>query len=213
LRQRRPRHQPVQPLERGLRPRARDGRAALPHRVRHEPARPAQLTRAPSPMTPGSLMLLRHGESAANALGLFTGVLDVGLTPHGEQSCHEAAARVRAAVWWSDVVMAAELRRSWHTAQIVADAVGGRVLRHWRLNERSYGALSGLHKREVAGRYVTELFRHWRRSYEGRPEPLPEQTLRLWRALPPFDRLPPQALPPTEALADAVERLRPPRAG
>ncbi len=154
-------------------------------------------------------MLVRHGESAANALGLFTGMLDVGLTPHGEQSCLDAAARVRGTGWRPDVILASELARSWHTADIIAAAVGGRVTRHWRLNERSYGALTGYGKREVAERYGQDLFLHWRRSFDGRPDPLPDSTVDLWRTLPPFDRLPPQALAPTESLADVVERVRP----
>jgi len=154
-------------------------------------------------------MLLRHGESAANALGLFTGILDVGLTPHGEQSCREAAERVRSTGWRPDVVLASELVRSWQTAEIVAAAVGGEVVRDWRLNERSYGALTGYGKREVAERYGQDLFLHWRRSFDGRPDPLPEETVALWRTLPPFDRLPPEALTPTESLADVVERVRP----
>ena len=79
------------------------------------------------------------------------------------------------------------------------------VRRDWRLNERSYGALTGYGKREVAERYGHDLFLHWRRSFDGRPDPLPDRTVDLWRTLPPFDRLPPQALAPTESLADVVE--------
>lgn len=160
-------------------------------------------------MRTGSLTLLRHGESAANALGLFTGVLDVGLTPHGEQSCHDAAARLHATGWRPDLVMASELVRSWHTAEIVSAVVGGEVVRDWRLNERSYGALSGLRKRDVAERYGQDLYLHWRRSLDGRPDPLPDRTLALWRSLPPFAGLPPEAVAATESLADVVERVRP----
>ena len=160
-------------------------------------------------MSTGSLMLVRHGESAANALGLFTGVLDVGLTPHGEQASLDAAARLRGTGWRPDLVLASELARSWHTADIIAAAVGGRVEREWRLVERSYGALTGYRKRDVAERHGQELFLHWRRSYTGRPDPLPERLVRLWRSLPPFDRLPPQALPPTESRGAVVERGRP----
>lgn len=152
---------------------------------------------------------MRHGESAANALGLFTGILDVGLTPHGEQSTREAAARLTRTGWRPQVVIASHLVRSWHTAEIIAGAIGGRVSREWRLGERSYGALTGWHKRDVAERYGQELFLHWRRSLHGRPDPLPERTVTLWRSLPPFDALPPQALAPTESLADVVERVRP----
>lgn len=154
-------------------------------------------------------MLVRHGESAANALGLFTGILDVGLTPHGADSCREAAARLAATGWRPDVVMASELARSWSTAEIVAGVVGGEVTRRWRLGERSYGALTGFSKRDVAERYGQDLFLHWRRSFDGRPDPLPEATVALWRTLPPFDRLPAEAVAPTESLADVVERVRP----
>lgn len=154
-------------------------------------------------------MLLRHGESAANALGLFTGILDVGLTPRGERSCHEAAARVHATGWRPDLVLASELHRSWHTADIVSGVVGGEVLRDWRLNERSYGALTGFGKSEVAERHGQELYLHWRRSFDGRPDPLPEHTVRLWRSLPPFAGLPQEAVAATESLADVVERVRP----
>ena len=160
-------------------------------------------------MSFGSLVLVRHGESAANALGLFTGVLDVGLTPHGEQSNREAAARLAGTGWRPDVVLAPHLARSWQTAQAPAGEVGGTVVRDWRLGERSYGALSGYLKTEVAERYGHNLFLHWRRSLHGRPDPLPEATVRLWRSLPLFDGLPPEALAPTESLADVVERVRP----
>lgn len=160
-------------------------------------------------MTSGSLMLVRHGESAANALGLFTGLLDVGLTPHGEQSTLEAAQRLAGTGWRPDVVMASELVRSWHTADILAATVGGTVERHWRLGERSYGALTGYSKREVSERHGHERFLHWRRSLHGRPEPLRASTLALWRTLPPFVHLPPEALAATESLDDVVARLRP----
>ncbi|WP_324653400.1 2,3-diphosphoglycerate-dependent phosphoglycerate mutase [Georgenia sp. H159] len=157
----------------------------------------------------GSLMLVRHGESAANALGLFTGVLDVGLTPRGEQGSHDAAARLGASGWRPDLIVSSELVRSWHTADIIAARVGGREVRHWRLNERSYGALTGYRKRDVAERYGQDLFLHWRRSFDGRPDPLPAATVALWRSLAPFDRLPPEAVAATESLADVVDRVRP----
>lgn len=160
-------------------------------------------------MTTGSLVLVRHGESAANALGLFTGILDVGLTPHGEQSTREAADRLAVTGWRPDLVLASELARSWHTADIIAAAIGAEVQRDWRLGERSYGDLTGQLKRDVVEEHGEELFTHWRRSLDGRPGPLPEATVRLWRTLPPFDRLPPAAVAATESLADVIERVRP----
>ena len=83
------------------------------------------------------------------------------------------------------------------------------VVRDWRLNERNYGALSGYLKTEILERFGRERFLHWRRSYDGRPPELSEETLALWRRLPPFDRLPTAALTATESLADVVHRMVP----
>lgn len=159
----------------------------------------------------GTLMLVRHGESVANARELFTGVIDVGLTPSGERDCALAGGRLRQIGFTPDAIVTSELVRGWRTAELIAESIGfsGAVERDWHLNERNYGALSGHLKTEIKQRYGAEKFRYWRRSYDGRPPGLSEQTLTLWRRLPPFDRLPAEALTPTESLADVVERIRP----
>lgn len=161
--------------------------------------------------SPGTLALLRHGESVGNALEIFTGVLDVDLTPSGEMACAAAAHRLVAAGWLPDVVVTSELARGWRSAELLTAQLPGPVPveRDWRLNERSYGALSGHLKTEVAERYGHELYLHWRRSLYGRPPAVSAQTLALWARLRPFDRLPPEALVATESLADVVARLRP----
>lgn len=157
------------------------------------------------------MVLVRHGESVANARHLFTGVLDVGLTPAGEAECVLAGQRLDGIGWAPDVICTSELVRGWRTAELMATARPDpiTVTRHWRLNERSYGALSGYRKTEIAERFGYEQFLYWRRSLEGRPPPLSERTLALWRTLSPFDRLPAEALTATESLADVVERVRP----
>lgn len=163
--------------------------------------------------TPGSLVLLRHGESVGNVRQMFTGVLDVALTETGEAECAAAATRLLQTDWRPDVVVTSELYRGWRTTEIVAgilDPTGQvPVRRTWRLNERSYGALSGHLKADVRERFGTETYLYWHRSYEGRPPALDVRTLELWARLSPFDRLPAEALVPTESLADVVARLRP----
>lgn len=162
-------------------------------------------------MTPGTLMLVRHGESVANARSLFTGVLDVGLTPSGIRDCSLAGSRLRHLGFRPDALVTSELVRGWRTAELICEEIGflGTIERDWHLNERNYGALSGLSKAQVRIAHGDERFRFWRRSYAGRPPPLPERTLALWRTLSPFDRLPPEALTATESLRDVVERIRP----
>lgn len=158
-----------------------------------------------------NVVLVRHGESVANARHLFTGVLDVGLTPAGEAECVSAGERLAGIGWAPEVICTSELVRGWRTAELMASAWPDpiAVTRDWRLNERSYGALSGYLKTEIAERFGYEQFLYWRRSLEGRPPPLSAETLALWRTLPPFDRLPAEALTATESLADVVERVRP----
>ncbi|MGC0272769.1 2,3-bisphosphoglycerate-dependent phosphoglycerate mutase [Pseudactinotalea sp. Z1739] len=159
----------------------------------------------------GTLMLVRHGESVANARSLFTGVLDVGLTPSGIRDCSLAGSRLRRVGFRPDALITSELVRGWRTAELICEEIGfpGTIERDWHLNERNYGALSGLSKAQVRIEHGAERFRLWRRSYAGRPPPLPERTLALWRTLSPFDRLPPEALTATESLQDVVERIRP----
>ncbi|GAA4427090.1 phosphoglyceromutase [Georgenia halophila] len=159
----------------------------------------------------GTLVLLRHGESVGNAREIFTGVLDVDLTLDGEQACRDAGSRLIEAGFTPDLVLTSELARGWRTAELVTAALGidRPIARTWRLNERNYGALSGHLKADIRERHGKELYLHWRRSLDGRPPALDQQTVDLWRRLSPFDRLPADALTPTESLADVVERLQP----
>lgn len=46
------------------------------------------------------------------------------------------------------------------------------ISRHWRLNERMYGALQGLNKAETAAKYGEKQVKVWRRSYSIRPPPV-----------------------------------------
>jgi 2,3-bisphosphoglycerate-dependent phosphoglycerate mutase len=83
------------------------------------------------------------------------------------------------------------------------------VQRHWRLNERHYGALQGLDKKQTAERHGAEQVKLWRRSYDVPPPAVdpssPEHPANDWR----YRRLPPEVLPASECLADVVARVLP----
>ncbi len=81
--------------------------------------------------------------------------------------------------------------------------------RHWRLNERHYGALQGLNKKETADRHGAEQVLLWRRSYDVPPPPLDPDDERHPRHDPRYAWLPPDAVPATECLADVVDRMMP----
>lgn len=165
-------------------------------------------------MTPplADLYLLRHGESTANAQGLFTGVLDPSLTPLGLKEARGAAALLVAAGGRPALAFHSALRRTTETVAEMLPLLGDpapRVEADWRLDERNYGALTGQSKAAVAARYGVERFLAWRRSFALRPPALAEEQLEALRAAEPFRSLPPEALTPAESLEDVVARVVP----
>lgn len=159
------------------------------------------------------LVLLRHGESEWNARNLFTGWTDVDLTRAGEEEATRAG-QLLAGEPGLDLrlVHTSVLTRAIRTANLTLDAAGRSwlpVRRHWRLNERHYGDLQGLNKKETAERYGLEQVTQWRRSYDVPPPPLPEGDPRHPAGDPRYDDVPSDVLPATECLADVVARVLP----
>lgn len=159
-----------------------------------------------------TLILLRHGESEWNLKNLFTGWTDVGLTPEGEKEARHAGRLMAEAGLEPDVVYTSVLKRAIDTADIaIAEAGWGELptKRSWRLNERHYGALQGLDKKETAERYGDEQVLMWRRSYDVRPPALEPDDERHPSHHSLYDEVPRDEVPATEALADVVDRLLP----
>jgi 2,3-bisphosphoglycerate-dependent phosphoglycerate mutase len=159
-----------------------------------------------------TLLLLRHGESAWNALNRFTGWVDVDLSEAGEREAVVAGDLLAGAGMLPDVVHTSVLTRAVRTADLGLHACGRSwipVRRSWRLNERHYGALQGLDKKEVAQRYGEEQFMQWRRSYATPPPPLAPGADTDVAGDPRYAEVDPAALPRTECLADVVSRLLP----
>lgn len=164
-------------------------------------------------MTEGSaeVYLLRHGESTANARGLFTGVLDPELTELGRDEARRAAMLLLDADVHPAWVFCSALQRTTQTAQEMSAVMDlpPQPEIEWRLDERNYGALTGLSKTEVARRAGQARYREWRRSYDVAPPPMSEAEMARLRGSPPFNRLPDEALTATESLADVVRRITP----
>jgi len=161
---------------------------------------------------PGRLVLLRHGQSTWNLENLFTGWHDVPLSPNGVEEAREAGRLMDRDALLPDVVHTSVLVRSIQTTEITLAEMGRSwipVRRSWRLNERHYGALQGLNKKETAERYGPDQVKLWRRSYDVRPPNLeagderhPSRDVR-------YAGLPPEILPASECLKDVVERMLP----
>lgn len=83
------------------------------------------------------------------------------------------------------------------------------VFKSWRLNEKHYGSLQGLNKRETAERFGEEQVLVWRRSFDTAPEPLAADDPRNPRFDPRYRGIPAAELPLTESLATTVARTLP----
>jgi 2,3-bisphosphoglycerate-dependent phosphoglycerate mutase len=159
-----------------------------------------------------TLILLRHGQSEWNLKNLFTGWVDVDLTPQGRTEAEEAARLLEAEDLEFDLAFTSTLKRAIRTLWIVMDGMDRMwvpVTRAWQLNERHYGALQGLDKAETVRRHGEEQVLIWRRSYDIPPPPLENDDPRHPRFEARYADIDPAKLPATESLKDTLARVQP----
>ena len=179
--------------------------------TRHLPTSGEEVKAIAKP-NPGILVLLRHGESTWNLENLFTGWTDVPLSDRGVQEAVDAGRQMKEARLRPGVVHESLLLRAIQTTQLALAEMEMSwvpVKRSWRLNERHYGALQGLNKKQTADQYGEDKVKLWRRSYDVRPPGLEPSDERHPLHDPRYSTLPPELLPSTECLKDVVERMLP----
>jgi 2,3-bisphosphoglycerate-dependent phosphoglycerate mutase len=157
-------------------------------------------------------VLLRHGQSQWNLENRFTGWWDVDLSSQGEKEARSAGSLLLEAGLAVEVAYTSVLTRAVRTLDLALEEMGRLwvpVHRHWRLNERHYGALTGLDKAETKAAYGEAQFMAWRRSYDTPPPPMPVGHEFDVRGDPRYAGLAPDVVPATECLADVVVRLLP----
>ncbi len=155
------------------------------------------------------VVLLRHGESVWNKKGLFTGWTDVGLTAKGRGEAAKAGQALKSKGFEFDLAFTSFLKRATNTLKISLKELGGKrpqIIYDWRLNERHYGNLQGLNKKEMVEKFGEKQVLIWRRSYSVRPpkidkkNPFNQKGDSLYVGIP---------VPETESLKDVVERAVP----
>ena len=162
--------------------------------------------------TPGTLVLVRHGQSEWNLQNLFTGWTDVDLTEQGIGEARAAGLALREEGISFDVAFTSVLTRAIRTLWMILDEMDLMwipVQRDWRLNERHYGALQGLDKAETTARHGADQVKIWRRSYDIPPPALGIDDKRHPRLDARYRRLEEGRLPATESLATTLARVRP----
>ena len=155
------------------------------------------------------LVLIRHGQSAWNLENRFTGWWDVNITDKGVEEARTAGRELKALGYEFDIAYTSLLTRANKTLNLVLEEMGALwlpVVKDWRLNERHYGALTGLNKAEMVAKVGEEQVFIWRRSYDIPPPDLEETSEfdvskdRRYAGLP---------VPRTESLKDTVARVLP----
>src|SRR5688572_1984244 len=119
---------------------------------------------------PGKLVLVRHGQSQWNLENRFTGWIDVPLSNKGEEEAKSAGKALKGIRF--DIAFTSLLKRAQHTLNFILEEIGQKDISFERdvaLNERHYGALQGLDKKETMDKYGEKQVHIWRRSYDIAP--------------------------------------------
>jgi len=161
---------------------------------------------------PGKLILVRHGQSAWNALNLFTGWYDVDLDELGREEALRAGMELQREGLEPDIAFTSVLKRAIRTLWLILDTTDRMwipVERSWRLNERHYGALQGLNKAQTVAQHGDAQVKLWRRSYDIPPPALSADDPRHPRFDVRYAGVDPALLPAAESLKDTLARVQP----
>jgi len=156
-----------------------------------------------------TLVLIRHGQSTWNLENRFTGWWDVDVTEQGVAEARAAGALMSAKGLDFDLTFTSLQTRAIKTLNLALEAMGRLWLpteKHWRLNERHYGGLTGLDKAETAAKHGEEQVKIWRRSFDVPPPPQEAGSafdLAADRRYAGID------IPNTESLKDTIARVLP----
>eukprot|EP01041_Mallomonas_annulata_P005780 gene5780-11680_t len=157
-----------------------------------------------------TLVLLRHGESTWNDENRFTGWADVPLSKSGQREAEEAGKLMKEAGFQFDIAYTSYLKRAIKTLWVSLEALDLMyipVVHSWRLNERHYGGLQGLDKKETVARHGKDQVQVWRRSYDI-PPPVCETTSEFYPGNDKkYAKIPKEQLPFTESLKDTEARV------
>jgi len=122
-----------------------------------------------------NICFVRHGQSTWNRDNRFIGWTDTPLTEDGVLEAERAGQMIQSSGMLFDEAHTSLLRRCINTTNLLLTEIGQDYIpvnKHWRLNERSYGDLVGLNKKEVVKQHGKDQVKRWRRSYDEPPPPM-----------------------------------------
>ena len=157
----------------------------------------------------GKLIAIRHGQSTWNAENRFTGWVDVNLSEKGVQEAEKSGKLLQELNIGFDICFTSYLKRAINTLEIVLEVIGKdkKYTEAWELNERHYGALTGLNKAETKKKLGEEQFRKYRRSWDIPPPSLDKNSKYSSHKDPLYKAL--KNIPNSESLKNTYERVVP----
>jgi len=159
-----------------------------------------------------NLILIRHGQSIWNLERRFTGWADVDLTDHGKSEAKYAGQLIKGLSIEFDVYFTSVQIRAINTLKIILDILNKKnseIKKAWELNERHYGALTGLNKDEMVKKHGEKQVHIWRRSFSIAPPPMEETNLNHPSKNKAYINIPTSKIPSCESLKNTFERVMP----
>ncbi len=155
------------------------------------------------------LILVRHGQSVWNLEKKFTGWVDVDLTENGKLEAKKAGELIKHEQIQVSLYYSSFQLRAKNTLKIIQDELEDhkKVRSAWELNERHYGALTGLNKDKMKKKLGEEKVHQFRRSWDIRPEPLEKKSPYHPINIKTYKEIPLDKIPDTESLKDTYERV------
>jgi len=157
----------------------------------------------------GKLIAIRHGQSTWNAENRFTGWVDVDLSEKGVQEAEKSGKLLQELNINFDISFTSYLKRAIDTLEIVLKVLGkdSKYTKAWELNERHYGALTGLNKVEMGEKLGKDKIYEFRRSWDIKPDPLSKNSPFHPTNIETYKRLSKNVIPDTESLKDTYTRV------
>ncbi len=155
------------------------------------------------------LVLVRHGQSVWNLEKKFTGWVDVDLTENGKSEAKKAGELIDKNNLTIDLYFSSVQLRAKNTLKIIQGELKDNKVpsEAWELNERHYGALTGLNKDEMKLKLGEDKVHQFRRSWDLRPDPLDKQNPYHPSNIEIYKNIPEDKIPSTESLKDTYERV------
>ena len=155
------------------------------------------------------LILVRHGQSTWNLEKRFTGWVDVNLTEKGKSEAEKAGLLIKEKKINIDFYYSSFQLRANNTLKIIQKVLNDEKIfsRAWQLNERHYGALTGLNKIEMGKKIGEKKVHEFRRSWDIKPEALNKESSYHPLNIETYKNVPIDLIPDTESLKDTYERV------